>query len=103
MTQQLAEPASAGAPRAAPVGKKSVRRAAMPRYIAKRLAQSLLTLFLTLSTVFVLIRMAPRGPAEAMAGPLATSRGRGRFRTGIGPDRSVFVQYLLYLKGLLRL
>src|SRR3954467_3930844 len=72
MTQQLAEPASVGAPRAAPVGKKSVR-GAMPRYIAKRLAQSLLTLFLTLSTVFVLIRMAPGDPAYAMAGPLATS------------------------------
>ena len=103
MTQQLAEPASAGAPRAAPVGKKSVRRAAMPRYIAKRLAQSLLTVFLTLSTVFVLIRMAPGDPAYAMAGPLATSEDLARIRTDMGLDRSVFVQYLLYLKGLLQL
>ena len=102
MTQQLAEPASAGAPRAAPVSKKSVRRP-MPRYIAKRLAQSLLTVFLTLSTVFVLIRMAPGDPAYAMAGPLATSEDLARIRTDMGLDRSVFVQYLLYLKGLLQL
>ena len=103
MTQQLAEPASAGAPRAAPVGKKARRRAAMPRYIAKRLAQSLLTVFLTLSTVFVLIRMAPGDPAYAMAGPLASSEDLARIRTDMGLDQSVFVQYLLYLKGLLKL
>ena len=85
MTQQLAEPASVGAPRAAPVGKKSVRRAAMPRYIAKRLAQSLLTVFLTLSTVFVLIRMAPGDPAYAMAGPLATSEDLAQYPHRHGP------------------
>ena len=75
----------------------------MPRYIGKRLAQSLLTVFLTLSTVFVLIRMAPGDPAYAMAGPLASSEDLARIRTDMGLDQSVFVQYLLYLKGLLQL
>ena len=57
----------------------------MPRYIAKRLAQSLLTVFLTLSTVFVLIRMAPGDPAYAMAGPLATSEDLARDPHRHGP------------------
>src|SRR3954451_14529956 len=102
MTQQLAEPASVGAPRAAPAGKKSVRRA-MPRYIAKRLAHSLLPVFLPLSTVFVLIRLGPRDPAYAMAAPLATSEDLAKIRTAMGLDQSVFTQYLLYLKGVLQL
>ena len=44
----------------------------MPGYLLRRLGQSLLTVFLTLTTVFVLIRMAPGDPAYALAGPLAS-------------------------------
>ncbi|NHN19874.1 ABC transporter permease, partial [Bacillus amyloliquefaciens] len=36
------------------------------KYVLKRLAQSALTIFLTLTTVFVLIRMAPGDPAYAL-------------------------------------
>jgi ABC-type dipeptide/oligopeptide/nickel transport system permease component len=45
----------------------------MATYILKRLGQGLLTVFLTVSTVFVLIRLAPGDPAVAYAGPLATN------------------------------
>ena len=38
------------------------------RYVVRRLGQSVLTIFLTLTTVFVLIRMAPGDPAYSMAG-----------------------------------
>jgi peptide/nickel transport system permease protein len=75
----------------------------MPRYLLRRLGQSLLTLFLTLTTVFVLIRMAPGDPAYSLAGPLATSEDLARIRTDMGLDESVFVQYLKYLQGLLHL
>lgn len=75
----------------------------MPRYLLRRLGQSLLTLFLTLTTVFVLIRMAPGDPAYSLAGPLATSEDLARIRTDMGLDQSVFVQYVKYLQGLLHL
>jgi peptide/nickel transport system permease protein len=75
----------------------------MPRYLLRRLGQSLLTVFLTLTTVFVLIRMAPGDPAYSLAGPLATTEDLARIRTDMGLDESVFVQYLKYLQGLLHL
>lgn len=75
----------------------------MPRYILRRLGQSAFTVFLTLTTVFVLIRMAPGDPAYSLAGPLATTEDLARIRTDMGLDESVFVQYLKYLQGLLHL
>lgn len=96
MTQQVTlAPPRTGASRLA--------SAALPRYIAKRLGQSALAIFLTLTTVFVLIRLAPGDPAYAMAGPLASSDDIERIRTSMGLDQSVFVQYLRYLQGLLHL
>ncbi|CDO08341.1 peptide ABC transporter permease [Mycolicibacterium cosmeticum] len=95
MTQQLDAPA-----------RRPARRwftAAMPRYIIRRLGQSLLTVFLTLTTVFVLIRLAPGDPADAIAGPLATTEDLARIRTDLGLDESLFIQYLRYLQGMLHL
>ena len=45
----------------------------MTNYILKRLGQGLLTVFLTVSTVFILIRLAPGDPAVSYAGPLASN------------------------------
>ncbi|XGU18888.1 hypothetical protein ACETU7_26315 [Rhodococcus sp. 3Y1] len=50
----------------------------------KRLAQSALTIFLTLTTVFVLIRMAPGDPAYALAGPLASTKDLAQIRADMG-------------------
>ncbi len=73
------------------------------KYVLKRLAQSALTIFLTLTTVFVLIRMAPGDPAYALAGPLASTEDLAKIRADMGLDKSVFSQYLIYLGDLLRL
>jgi ABC-type dipeptide/oligopeptide/nickel transport system permease component len=75
----------------------------MARYLVRRLGQSLLTVFLTLTTVFVLIRMAPGDPAYALAGPLATTEDLDRIRADMGLNESVFVQFVKYLQGLLHL
>jgi ABC-type dipeptide/oligopeptide/nickel transport system permease component len=101
MTQQLAAtaPAESPPPRAA----SRLATGALPRYVVKRLGQSVLTVFLTLTTVFVLIRLAPGDPAYAMAGPLATSEDLARIRANMGLDQSVIVQYLRYLEGVLHL
>jgi ABC-type dipeptide/oligopeptide/nickel transport system permease component len=104
MTQQLAATASADRPaESSPTRASRLATAALPRYVIKRLGQSVLTIFLTLTTVFVLIRLAPGDPAYAMAGPLATSEDLARIRANMGLDQSVIVQYLRYLQGVLHL
>ena len=73
----------------------------MARYLVKRLGQSLLTVFLTVSTVFVLVRLAPGDPAKAYAGPFATTEQLAQVRRQFGLDRPVLEQYWVFLKGLL--
>ncbi|MFD3918857.1 ABC transporter permease [Streptomyces sp. NPDC058595] len=72
----------------------------MPRYLARRLGQSLLTVFMTVTTVFVLVRLAPGDPASAYAGPTATTEDLARIREQFGLDRPVLAQYGVFLRDL---
>ena len=72
----------------------------MIRYVGTRLGQGLLTVFLTVSTVFVLIRLAPGDPAVAYAGPLATNEQLAAVREQFGLDDPLPQQYLLFLQQL---
>ncbi|TLS45288.1 ABC transporter permease [Streptomyces montanus] len=72
----------------------------MPTYLARRIGQSLLTVFLTLTTVFLLVRLAPGDPASAYAAPNATSAELARIREQFGLDDPLFVQYGLFLRDL---
>ncbi|MGW6499957.1 ABC transporter permease [Nonomuraea angiospora] len=70
-------------------------------YAVRRLGQSVLTVFLTVSTVFVLIRLAPGDPATSFAGPLATTEDLAKVRAMFGLDQPLLTQYGLFLKSLL--
>ncbi|MBT2534586.1 ABC transporter permease [Arthrobacter sp. ISL-69] len=72
----------------------------MLRYVSKRLGQSLLTIFLTVSTVFVLIRMAPGDPAYALAGPLASTGDLEKIRISMGLNEPLLSQYGIFLREL---
>ncbi|YAL82643.1 ABC transporter permease [Dermacoccaceae bacterium W4C1] len=72
----------------------------MPKYILKRIGQSLITIFLTVSTVFVLVRMAPGDPARTYAGPNATNAQVAQVRKELGLDQSLLSQYWTFVKGL---
>ncbi|MBI0297263.1 ABC transporter permease [Streptomyces sp. PRKS01-29] len=72
----------------------------MTRYLIRRLGQSVLTVFLTLSTVFVLVRMAPGDPAAALAGPNPSTADLARIREQFGLDRGLLTQYGLFLRDL---
>jgi ABC-type dipeptide/oligopeptide/nickel transport system permease component len=100
MTQQLADTVAPAQSTSATASRPSN---ALLKYVFKRLGQSAFTVFLTLTTVFVLIRLAPGDPAYAMAGPLATNEDLARIRSDMGLDQSVIVQYLRYLQGVLHL
>lgn len=103
--QLLTPPVHLASPAAGPArrGIAGVVFGSTARYVLRRLGQSVLTVFLTLTTVFVLIRLAPGDPAYSLAGPLATTEDLARIRTQMGLDESVFVQYAKYLQGLLHL
>ncbi|WP_216588159.1 ABC transporter permease [Streptomyces brasiliscabiei] len=73
----------------------------MPKYLARRLGQSLLTVFMTLTTVFVLVRLAPGDPASAYAGPTATSADLALVREQLGLDKPLITQYGIFLRDLL--
>ncbi|MFE4060432.1 ABC transporter permease [Streptomyces sp. NPDC059096] len=72
----------------------------MPKYLARRLGQSLLTVFLTLTAVFLLVRLAPGDPAAAYAGPTATTADLARIRGQFGLDQPLFTQYGIFLRDL---
>jgi peptide/nickel transport system permease protein len=74
----------------------------MIRYVGSRLAQSFLTIFLTVSTVFVLVRLAPGDPAKAFAGPFSTTEQVEQVRRQFGLDQPLVVQYWTFIKGLFR-
>ncbi|MET4927205.1 ABC transporter permease [Streptomyces sp. PSRA5] len=72
----------------------------MLRYLARRLGQSLLTVFMTVTTVFVLVRLAPGDPASAYAGPTATTEDLARIREQFGLDKPLLTQYGVFLRDL---
>lgn len=72
----------------------------MPKYLVRRLGQSLLTVFLTLTAVFLLVRLAPGDPAAAYAGPTATTEDLAKIRSQFGLDRSLIEQYGIFLRDL---
>lgn len=74
----------------------------MATYVLKRLGQSVLTLFMTLTTVFVLLRLAPGDPAAAYAGPNPTTEDLERIRAQFGLDDSLLGQYGTFLKNLVQ-
>jgi peptide/nickel transport system permease protein len=74
----------------------------MTRYILTRLGQGLLTVFLTLSVVFVLIRLAPGDPAAAFAGPNPSGEDLAAIREQMGLDQPLIAQYVVFLRDMLR-
>lgn len=72
----------------------------MVTYLARRIGQSLLAIFLTLTTVFLLVRLAPGDPAAAYAAPNASSAELGRIRAQFGLDEPVINQYGIFLRDL---
>ena len=72
----------------------------MRRYVLKRLGQTILTVFLTVTVVFVLLRLAPGDPAATTrrrTRPPSSSRRSG---AQFGLDQPLLEQYWTFLKDL---
>ncbi|TMR89942.1 ABC transporter permease [Nonomuraea basaltis] len=72
----------------------------MIRYVAQRAGQSILAIFLTVSAVFVVVRLAPGDPAAAYASPLATTAELARIRVQFGLDKPLIQQYGIFVRDL---
>jgi len=71
-------------------------------YLLKRLAQSVFVLFGITLITFLLVFLLPADPARMIAGRSATVATVESIRRELGLDRPLPVQYVSYLKGLVR-
>ncbi|MCP9833592.1 MULTISPECIES: ABC transporter permease [unclassified Cyanobium] len=78
------------------------RRSDLARYLASRLALAPLMLWLIASLVFLLLRVAPGDPIDALLGTRAPEAARAALRTQLGLDRPLAEQYGRFLGHLLR-
>ena len=71
------------------------------RYSATRLGLAPLMLWLIATLVFLLLRVAPGDPVDAVLGSRAPAAAKAAMRARLGLDQSLFDQYLSYLNGLI--
>mgnify|MGYP001252183778 CR=1 FL=1 len=70
------------------------------RYTAIRLALTPIMLWLIASMVFLLLRVAPGDPVDAVLGSRASNIARTALRAKLGLDQPLLTQYLVFLKKL---
>lgn len=73
----------------------------MTRFIVQRILQGLIVLWIVTTTTFVLIRLAPGGPA-ILADPKLSPTERHAIEERLGLDQPLPVQYLAWHRNLLR-
>jgi peptide/nickel transport system permease protein len=77
------------------------RRSDLLRYLGARLALAPVMLWLIASLVFLLLRVAPGDPIDALLGPKAPAAARAALRHQLGLDLPLPVQYGHFLTDLL--
>ncbi|MDM7953154.1 MAG: ABC transporter permease [Cyanobium sp. CZS 25K] len=78
------------------------RRSDLARYLASRLALAPLMLWLIATLVFLLLRVAPGDPIDALLGTRAPESARAALRAQLGLDRPLGEQYGHFLGHLLQ-
>lgn len=71
----------------------------MLKFVVKRLAQVVVVLFLILTVLFVLFRLAPGDPVERMIDPEMTTQEADHLIRELGLDKPIYTQYTIYLKN----
>ena len=77
------------------------RRRTLLRYLAARLALAPVMLWLIASLVFLLLRVAPGDPIDALLGTRAPESARAALRAQLGLDQPLLQQYGSFLSKLL--
>ncbi|MFI8634218.1 ABC transporter permease [Microbacterium sp. NPDC077663] len=73
-----------------------------PRFFARRLTRMVVTLFIIVTTAFIVVRLAPGDPVLTALGPNAPIELVEQRRAALGLDLPLWQQYVQYLGGLLR-
>jgi peptide/nickel transport system permease protein len=81
----------------------SAASGSLPRYILVRLALVIPMMWVLLTIVFVLLRVAPGDPVTAAVGGKLDEDALDQRRAALGLDRPIIVQYLDYLGDVARL
>lgn len=75
----------------------------MVTYVAKVLAHSIVVMWGVVTIVFVILRLLPGDPADLLLGPQAPPEAIAAVNKQLGLDQPIFIQYVTYLWGVLRL
>ena len=76
-------------------------KASILRFVLKRIALGLLTLFVVSLLIFPVTQALPADPAEAILGREATPEALAELRAEFGLDKPIVVQYTNWLTGVL--
>jgi len=79
------------------------RSGSLPRYIVQRVLLIIPMVWVLLTMVFLLMRVAPGDPVSATVGGRLTEAAMDERRASMGLDRPLLTQYFDYLGGVLRL
>ncbi|KYK28767.1 MAG: peptide ABC transporter permease [Theionarchaea archaeon DG-70-1] len=71
------------------------------RFVAKRVLEIVVALFIIATLIFVLFKMVPGDPASRVINPTFTPELREILRARFGLDKPLWQQYLIYVKNLL--
>ena len=74
----------------------------MKGYVLQRVLGMLAVMFVVVTIVFIIVRIAPGDPAGVMLGPDATAADVAALRVRLGLDRSIPVQYGIFFGQLVR-
>ena len=73
----------------------------MLRYLLQRLGRGILTIFVSVTLVFFIIRAMPSDPVALMISPQMTPETQQALMQTYGLDKPIGTQYVLYMKELL--
>jgi len=73
----------------------------LTRFIAKRIAEIVVALFIIATLIFILFRLMPGDPLAALINPRWTAEMKELMRIRFGLDGPLWQQYLYYMKNLL--
>jgi peptide/nickel transport system permease protein len=75
----------------------------LPRYVGQRILLIIPTIWVLLTMVFIVLRVAPGDPVSAAVGGKLSEEALDARREALGLDRPLLVQYLEYLGNVARL
>ena len=74
----------------------------MADYIFRRLLKSLLTVFISITLTFLIIRLMPADPVSLMVDPKLSPEVQAQMRSNFGLDKPIYVQFGIYIANLLK-